>query len=127
MNYASGGPELCNFSACRAATKAVSLSYRCFYVATAKSPSTVKKAWGENQGVGDKVMLLSDGNCYITRALGVQQDMSGMGMGVRSKRYSLLAEKGVVKQLNIEESEEEYTVSGPEEILKLLKGISQLD
>ncbi|CAM6125786.1 unnamed protein product [Calypogeia fissa] len=47
MNYASGGPEVCNFSACRAATIAVSLSYRCFYVATDKSPSTVK--------VGDKL------------------------------------------------------------------------
>ncbi|KAL3687312.1 hypothetical protein R1sor_013621 [Riccia sorocarpa] len=80
----------------------------------------VMKAWGEDLGVGDKVLLLSDGNAHFTKALGVELDLSDkpVGLGLRSRRYSLLAEDGVVKQLNLEEGGA-FSISGPEEILKL--------
>lgn len=81
----------------------------------------VMKAWGEGLGVGDKVLLLSDGNGHFTKALGVELDLSDkpVGLGVRSRRYALLADDGVVKQLNLEEGGA-FSISGPDEILKAL-------
>jgi len=81
----------------------------------------VLKAWGEGLGVGDKVLLLSDGNLHFTKALGVELDLSDkpVGLGVRSRRYALLADNGIVKQLNLEEGGA-FSVSGPDEILKVL-------
>jgi len=79
----------------------------------------VLKAWGSSLGVADKVLFLSDGNGTFTEALGAQVDMSGAKMGVRSRRYSLLADNGVLKQWNLEEGGA-YTISGPETILKSL-------
>ena len=65
----------------------------------------VMKAWKENLSVGDDVLMLSDGNGEFTRALGVELDLTDkpVGLGVRSRRYALLAEDGVVKVLNLEE------------------------
>lgn len=63
----------------------------------------VMGAWGENQKVDDKVMMLADGNGDFTRAVGLEMDGSRFGMGKRSQRYSMLVENGIVKQLNIEE------------------------
>lgn len=79
----------------------------------------VLKSWGASLGVGDKVLMLSDGNGTFTKALGAQVDMTANNMGVRSRRYSLLADNGVVKRWNLEEGGA-YTISGPDEILKVL-------
>ena len=81
----------------------------------------VMKAWKESLKIGDEVLLLSDGNGDFTRALGVELDLSDkpMGLGVRSRRYSLLAEDGVVKVLNLEEGGA-FTSSGADDILKVL-------
>lgn len=81
----------------------------------------VMRAWGENLNVGDKILLLADGNQEFTKALGVSLDLSDkpVGLGVRSRRYSLLAEDGVVKVLNLEEGGA-FTVSSAEDILKAL-------
>ncbi|KAL2635403.1 hypothetical protein R1flu_006882 [Riccia fluitans] len=56
----------------------------------------VMKAWGEDLGVGDKVLLLSDGNLNFTKSIGVELDLSDkpVGLGVRSRRYALLADDG---------------------------------
>ena len=62
----------------------------------------VMGAWGIQQGAGDKVMMLADGNGDFTRAVGLELDGSKFGMGKRSQRYSLVAEDGVVKVLNVE-------------------------
>jgi len=84
----------------------------------------VMKAWGENVGVGDKVLLLSDGLGKFTKALGATLDLSdkAVGLGIRSRRYALLAEDGVVTSLNMEEGGA-FTISGPDEILKALKAV----
>ncbi len=62
----------------------------------------VMNAWGKDQQVGEDVVMLSDGNGAFAKAVGLEMDASGFGMGARSQRYSMIAENGVVKQLNIE-------------------------
>ena len=59
-------------------------------------------AWGTQQGAGDKVMMLADGNGDFTRAVGLEMDGTKFGMGKRSQRYSMVVEDGVVKALNVE-------------------------
>ena len=63
----------------------------------------VMGAWGKDQGAGDKVLMLADGNGDFTRAVGLEFDASKYGMGKRSQRYSMLVKDGVVKALNVEE------------------------
>ena len=59
-------------------------------------------AWGKNQGVGDKIVMLADGSGHLTRALGLELDRTSGGMGVRSRRYAMVVDDGRVSQLNIE-------------------------
>jgi len=63
----------------------------------------VMGAWAKDQGAGDKVRMLADGNGDFTRALGLEMDGTKFGMGWRSKRYSMIVKDGVVKSLNLEE------------------------
>ena len=69
-----------------------------------------------NQNVGDNVLMLADGNAELTKALGLEMDGSGYGMGTRSRRYSMLVDNGVVKQLNVE-APGKFEVSSAESIL----------
>ncbi|OWT75366.1 MULTISPECIES: peroxiredoxin [unclassified Achromobacter] len=62
----------------------------------------VMGAWGREQHTGGKVRMLADGSAIWTKALGLELDLNARGMGVRSQRYSLLLEDGVVKKLNVE-------------------------
>lgn len=62
----------------------------------------VMGAWGRDQGVSGRVRMLADGSAAWTKQMGLDMDLTGRGMGVRSQRYSALIENGVVKQLNIE-------------------------
>jgi len=76
----------------------------------------VMGAWGEQQGSGDKVMMLADGNGDFTRALGLEMDASRFGMGRRSQRFAMLVEDGVVKKLNVEEPGS-FSVSSAEHMI----------
>lgn len=62
----------------------------------------VMSAWGESANAGDKVLMLSDGNGDYARALGLEMDGRGFGMGMRGQRFSVIVDNGVVTQLNIE-------------------------
>lgn len=73
----------------------------------------VMDAWGKERGAGDKVMMLADGNGDYTRALGLELDASGFGMGKRSQRFSMVVDNGVVTQLNVE-APREFKVSTAE-------------
>lgn len=64
----------------------------------------VMDAWGKDQNVGDAVMMLADGSAEFTRALGLELDLIARGLGVRSQRYSMVVEDGVVAALHLEES-----------------------
>jgi len=77
----------------------------------------VMGAWGEQQGAGDKVMMVADGNGEFTHAVGLEMDATKFGMGKRSQRYSMLVKDGVVKELNVEEPGA-FAVSSAEHILK---------
>ena len=81
----------------------------------------VMQAWGKSQDVPDGLQMLADGNADLTRALGLEMDASGYGMGLRSKRYALYAEDGVVKELWVE-SPGEYKVTSAEHVLENLPG-----
>ena len=63
----------------------------------------VMDAWGKDQSAGDNVLMLADGNAEFSKALGLELDASGFGMGTRGQRFSLIAEDGVVTHLNLEE------------------------
>jgi peroxiredoxin len=79
----------------------------------------VMGAWGKDQKVGDKVMMLADGNAEFTRAVGLESDASGYGMGVRSKRYAMVVDNGVVKALQVEKPGS-FEVSSAEAIMKAI-------
>ena len=81
----------------------------------------VMQAWGERLEVPKGLRMLSDGNADLTRALGLEMDASGYGMGVRSKRFALYAEDGIVKQLFVE-APGEFRVSSAEHVLANLPG-----
>jgi glutaredoxin/glutathione-dependent peroxiredoxin len=63
----------------------------------------VMKAWGEANEVGDAVTLIADGSALFTKALGLEVDLTGGGLGVRSKRYAAVLEDGKVTHLAVEE------------------------
>ncbi len=79
----------------------------------------VMSAWGKSMSVPDNMQLLADGNGDFAKALGLELDASGFGMGVRSQRFALYAEDGVVKQLHVE-APGEFRVSAAEYVLAQL-------
>jgi peroxiredoxin len=79
----------------------------------------VMEAWGKDQGVEDKVMMLADGNGEFTKAVGLTMDGTGYGMGLRSQRYAMVLDNGVIKTLNVE-APGAFEVSSAESILKAL-------
>ncbi|MGL4591376.1 MAG: peroxiredoxin [Aestuariivirga sp.] len=79
----------------------------------------VMNAWGKHAGAEGKIMMLADGNGDFARATGLNVDLKPYGMGERSKRYSMIVENGVVKQLNVEDKSG-VNVSGAETILTQL-------
>ena len=62
----------------------------------------VMGAWGRDQNAGGKVRMIADGSGEFTRKLGLEVDMTAGGLGVRSQRYSMLVDNGVVRKLNVE-------------------------
>ena len=79
----------------------------------------VMKAWALSQHVPAGLKLLADGNAAFTKALGLEMDGSAYGLGMRSRRFSLYAENGVVKSLHIE-SPGELRVTTAEAMLETL-------
>jgi peroxiredoxin len=62
----------------------------------------VMDAWGKAQNVGDKVMMLADGNADFAKAMGIEMDGTGFGMGLRMKRFSMYVVDGTIKSFNLE-------------------------
>ncbi len=78
----------------------------------------VMDAWGKEHGA-DKLVMLGDGSADFTQAIGLDLDRISAGMGIRSQRYSMVVEDGVVTALNVEPSGE-YGVSSAEAMLEKL-------
>ena len=79
----------------------------------------VMGAWGKDQGVGDKVLMLADGSGKLTKAMGLELDLIERGLGLRSDRYAMIVEDGVVTLLN-REAPGAFEVSSAETILAAL-------
>ena len=79
----------------------------------------VMDAWAKNQNVPDGLMMLADGNGAFAQALGLEMDATPFGMGMRSRRFALVADNGVVKQLHVE-APGEFKVSSAESVLSAL-------
>jgi peroxiredoxin len=79
----------------------------------------VMEAWGRQQNVPAGLMLIADGNADFTRALGLELDATGYGMGLRAKRFALLARNGEVVSLHVE-APGEFKVSSAEAMLAAL-------
>ncbi len=79
----------------------------------------VMDSWGQSQGVGDKLLMLADGNGEFAKALGLELDASGFGMGLRAQRFAMIAKDRVVTHLAVEQPGE-FKVSSAEAILEAL-------
>ncbi|HXR86704.1 MAG TPA: peroxiredoxin [Stellaceae bacterium] len=79
----------------------------------------VMGAWGKVQNTGEKVLMLADGAAAFTKQLGLDLDLTGPGMGVRSKRYAMVVDNGTVKALQVE-APGAFEVSSADAILKAL-------
>ncbi|GJE59079.1 peroxiredoxin [Methylobacterium trifolii] len=79
----------------------------------------VLDAWSKASGA-EGIEFLADGNADFAKATGLEMDGTGFGLGMRSKRYAMLVDDGVVRILNIEESPSKAEVSGAEALLKVI-------
>jgi peroxiredoxin len=79
----------------------------------------VMGAWGKDQKATGKVRMMADGSAIFTRALGLEQDLTAKGLGLRAQRFSLLVEDGVVKALHLE-APGKFEVSDADTMLKTL-------
>ncbi len=79
----------------------------------------VMNAWGKASNVGDKVLMLADGNAEYSKVLGLELNATGFGMGIRGQRFAIYADNGVVKGLYVE-GPGEFKVSSAEHVLSTL-------
>ncbi len=84
---------------------------------TAVNDVHVMKAWGENTGAAGKIIHLADGSAVFAKAIGLELDAGPFGMGMRSKRYAMLVEDGLVKILHIEDMPGKAEASSAEALL----------
>ena len=76
----------------------------------------VMNAWGKHSNVGDKVLMLADGNGDYARALGLELDARGFGMGARGQRFAIIVDDGVATAVNVE-APGQFKVSAAEHLL----------
>ena len=79
----------------------------------------VMGAWGKHSNVGDRVLMLADGNADFSKAVGLTMDGTGYGMGTRAQRNAMVVQDGVDKALNVE-APGAFEVSSAESIIKAL-------
>lgn len=79
-------------------------------VCMAVNDAFVMKAWGQQQNA-ELLLMLADGNGELTRALGLELDGTGFGLGIRAKRFAMIVNDGVVEMLNIDQAALEKTTA----------------
>jgi len=84
---------------------------------TSVNDAFVLKKWAESTGGDGKIDFLADGSGDFAKGIDMTLDASGNGLGIRSKRYSMLVEDGVVKKLNVEEAPGKCEISGGQTLL----------
>jgi peroxiredoxin (alkyl hydroperoxide reductase subunit C) len=88
-------------------------------ICLAVNDAFVMGAWAKDQKVGEEIVMLADGSAAFTKALGLELDLVGRGLGIRSQRFALIAENGVVTHLAVEEPGG-FDVSRAEAVLEAL-------
>jgi peroxiredoxin len=86
---------------------------------TAVNDVFVMNAWGKSGNVGDKILMLADGNADYAKALGLELNASGFGMGTRGQRFAIIVKDGVAEHVNVE-APGEFKVSAADYVLKQL-------
>jgi len=86
---------------------------------TAVNDVFVMDAWGKDRGVEDKVVMLADGNGEYVKALGLELDATGFGMGLRGERFAIIVDDGVATHVAVE-APGSFEVSSAEAILEKL-------
>jgi len=86
-------------------------------VCVAVNDPNVMKAWGENQGVSDKIFMIGDPFLNFTKAIGAEVDKSEKGLGIRSNRYTMLVENEIVKKFEVEKETATCELSAAENFL----------
>jgi len=84
---------------------------------TAVNDIFVLASWARDQGAEGKVTMLADGSARFAKALGLDIDLGERGMGVRSKRYAMLVDDGIVKVFNVEDAPPQHDKSSAETLL----------
>ena len=69
---------------------------------TAVNDVFVMNAWGKSGGVGDKILMLADGNAEYAKALGLELNATGFGMGIRGQRFAIIVKNGVATHVDVE-------------------------
>tara|TARA_Y100001936_G_C15506506_1_gene375847 strand:- start:35 stop:523 length:489 start_codon:yes stop_codon:yes gene_type:complete len=87
-------------------------------VCIAVNDPNVMKAWGENQNVGTKILMVGDPFLKFTKSIGSEVDKSAKGLGMRSNRYTMLVENEVLKKVEEERETATCELSGAESFLK---------
>ena len=87
-------------------------------VCIAVNDPNVMKAWGENQKTGTKIFMAGDPFLNFTKAIGAEVDKSAKGLGIRSNRYTMLVENGILKKMEEEKETAICELSGAESFLK---------
>ena len=80
----------------------------------------VMSAWAKATGASDKITFLADGSADFAKAIGLELDATGAGLGIRSKRYAMIVKDGKVTALNIEDMPGKAEISGAAGILAAL-------
>lgn len=80
----------------------------------------VLNEWAKSTGALGKILFLSDGNADFTKAIGLEFDASANGLGIRSRRYAMIVDDGVVKLLNVDEVPKTVDASSAENVLAAL-------
>ena len=86
---------------------------------TAVNDVFVMNAWGKHGGVGDKILMLADGNAEYVKALGLDLNATGYGMGIRGQRFALIVKDGIATQVDVE-APGEFKVSAAAHVLTQL-------
>ncbi len=78
----------------------------------------VMKAWGEAHNVNDKILMIGDPFCRFIKEIGAEVDKSEKGLGIRSSRFAMLVENGIVKELKEEKNTGDCEISAAENFIK---------
>ena len=89
-------------------------------ICVAVNDANVMKAWGESQNVKNKILMIGDPFCNFTKAIGAEVDKSAKGLGIRSNRYTMLVDNGVLKAVEEEKETATCELSAAENFLKAL-------